>query len=107
MQVTIKDIAKEANVSRGTVDRALNERGGVNPDVAARIKSIASEMGYKPNTIAKALATRSNPVRIGAVINSIGNPFFDKVLEGMNSAYESLSDYGISTIDDLRDFYLQ
>ena len=96
MQVTIKDIAKEANVSRGTVDRALNDRGGVNPDVAARIKSIASDLGYKPNTIAKALATRSNPVRIGAVINSIGNPFFDKVLEGMNSAYESLSDYGIN-----------
>ena len=45
MQVTIKDIAKEANVSRGTVDRALNDRGGVNPDVAARIKSIASELG--------------------------------------------------------------
>ena len=95
MPVTIKDIAKAANVSRGTVDRALNDRGGVNPDVAARIKSLASEMGYKPNTIAKALATRSNPVRIGVVINSLGNPFFDKVLDGMNSEFESLSDYGI------------
>ena len=95
MPVTIKDIAKAANVSRGTVDRALNDRDGVNPDVAARIKSLASEMGYKPNTIAKALATRSNPVRIGVVINSLGNPFFDKVLEGMNSEFESLSDYGI------------
>jgi LacI family transcriptional regulator len=96
MPVTIKDIAKAANVSRGTVDRALNDRGGVNPDVAVRIKKIASEMGYKPNTIAKALATHSNPVRIGVVINSVGNPFFDKVLDGINSAQESLSDFGIS-----------
>ena len=46
MPTTIKDIAKAANVSRGTVDRALNDRGGVNPDVAARIKTLASEMGF-------------------------------------------------------------
>ena len=59
MPVTIKDIAKAANVSRGTVDRALNNRDGVNSDVAARIKALAEDMGYKPNTIAKALATRS------------------------------------------------
>lgn len=98
MPATIKDIAKAANVSRGTVDRALNDRGGVNPDVSARIKSIAAEMGYKPNTIAKALATHAKPIRIGAVINSLGNPFFDKVLEGINAAKESLHDYGI-TID--------
>ena len=97
MPVTIKDIAKAANVSRGTVDRALNDRDGVNPDVAAHIKQLASEMGYKPNTIAKALATRSNPVRIGVVINSLGNPFFDKVLEGINSEFENLTDYGIQT----------
>ena len=96
MPVTIKDIAKAANVSRGTVDRALNDRGGVNPDVAARIKSIAADMGYKPNTIAKALATRSNPVRLGVILNSIGNPFWDKVIDGINSAYDNLSDFGIS-----------
>ncbi|MBQ4513834.1 MAG: LacI family DNA-binding transcriptional regulator [Anaerolineaceae bacterium] len=96
MPVTIKDIAKAANVSRGTVDRALNDRGGVNPDVSARIKTIAAEMGYKPNTIAKALATHAKPIRLGAVINSLGNPFFDKVLEGIHAAVESLHDYGIS-----------
>ena len=96
MPVTIKDIAKAANVSRGTVDRALNDRGGVNPDVSARIKALASEMGYKPNTIAKALATHTKPVRIGVIINSLGNPFFDQVLDGIESAVESLHDYGIS-----------
>jgi len=96
MTVTIKDIAKAANVSRGTVDRALNDRGGVNPDVAARIKSLASEMGYKPNSIAQALATHAKPIRIGIIINSLGNPFFDKVQEGIEAARKSLEDYGIS-----------
>ena len=96
MPVTIKDIAKAANVSRGTVDRALNDRGGVNPDVAAHIKSIAAELGYKPNTIAKALATHAKPIRLGVVINSLGNPFFDKVLDGIQNAQDNLCDFGIS-----------
>ncbi|MBR6090942.1 MAG: LacI family DNA-binding transcriptional regulator [Anaerolineaceae bacterium] len=95
MPVTIKDIAKAANVSRGTVDRALNDRDGVNSEVAAQIKAIAAEMGYKPNTIAKALATQGRPLRIGVLLNSLGNPFFDKVLEGIHSEKESLSDFGI------------
>ena len=96
MPVTIKDIAKAANVSRGTVDRALNDRGGVNPDVAAQIKAIASELGYKPNTIAKALATHAKPIRLGVVLNSIGNPFFDKVLDGIHDAQDHLRDFGVS-----------
>lgn len=96
MPATIKDIAKAANVSRGTVDRALNDRGGVNPDVAAQIKAIAAELGYKPNTIAKALATHAKPIRLGVVINSLGNPFFDKVLDGIQNAQDNLCDFGIS-----------
>ena len=95
MPVTIKDIAKAANVSRGTVDRALNGRGGVNPEVAAQIKTIAAELGYKPNTIAKALANHSKPLRIGILFNSLGNPFFDKVFEGIDDARENLADFGI------------
>ena len=96
MPVTIKDIAKAANVSRGTVDRALHGREGVNPEVAAQIRSIAEELGYNPNTIAKALATHSRPVRLGVLLNSVGNPFFDKVIDGINGGREALIDYGIN-----------
>ena len=96
MPVTIKDIAKAANVSRGTVDRALHGRDGVNPDVAEKIKAPAEELGYKPNTIAKALASRSKPIRMGVLLNSIGNPFFDKVIEGVNASIESLYDFGVT-----------
>ena len=96
MPVTIKDIAKAANVSRGTVDRALHGRDGVNPDVAEKIKAIAEELGYKPNTIAKALATHAKPIRLGVLLNSLGNPFFDKVIDGIKGGREALIDYGIT-----------
>ena len=47
MAGTIKEIAEKAGVSRGTVDRALNNRGRVNPEVAERIFEIAREMNYQ------------------------------------------------------------
>ena len=46
MSVTIQQIAEKAGVSRGTVDRALNNRGRINPEVAEMVKRTAEEMGY-------------------------------------------------------------
>ena len=46
MAVTIQQIAERAGVSRGTVDRALNHRGRINPEVAEKICRLADEMGY-------------------------------------------------------------
>ena len=48
MAVTIQQIADKAGVSRGTVDRALHNRGRINPQVAERIWELADEMGYVP-----------------------------------------------------------
>lgn len=96
MASTIKEIAKLANVSRGTVDRALNNRPGVNSEVAQRIKEIAKAMDYKPNSIAKALASRNRQFVIGVLINSIGNPFFDEVLRGIHAAEKEIADFGFT-----------
>ena len=49
----IADIAK---VSRGTVDRALHGRGGINEATRERILQIARQIGYKPNLAARALS---------------------------------------------------
>ena len=43
---TIKEIAALAGVSRGTVDRVLNDRGAVNPETAEKIRKIAKELDY-------------------------------------------------------------
>ncbi len=96
MAVTIKDIAKVAGVSRGTVDRALNNRPGVNPDVAAHIRQIAQDMGFEPSKAGRILAICKQNIKIGCLLPSMGNDFFDKVIAGIRAAEAELSDYNIS-----------
>ena len=57
---TIKDIAKEANVSSGTVDRVLHNRGGVSKKTSERIKDILKKKNFKINQIASSLAMKKH-----------------------------------------------
>ena len=57
---TIKQIAEKAGVSRGTVDRVLNNRSGVNEETARKVLEIAKLLNYKPNKAGKALAAQKN-----------------------------------------------
>ena len=78
--VTIKEIARLAEVSRGTVDRVLNNREGVSEETAERVRRIADELGYKPNKVGMALAAQKNKFIIGIIVFSRKNPFFDQVI---------------------------
>lgn len=94
MSITAKEIAKLAGVSRGTVDRALKDRPGINVETKKRILDIAVKYDYKPNIIGKALVYSGKTVEVQVVLNSIGNPFFDDVKAGISSAAEEFSNYG-------------
>ena len=61
---TIREIAKLAGVSIGTVDRALNNRGRIDPEVEQKILDIAKSLNYKPDKIAKSLAIRKKKFKI-------------------------------------------
>lgn len=95
---TIKEIADLAGVSRGTVDRVLNNRGEVNAETAARIMEIVKALDYRPNKAGLALAVRKRRYRIGVILFSENNPFFDEVMEGVCKKAQELEDYGVSTI---------
>ena len=69
MGVTLKQIAELAGVSVGTVDRALHDRGRVDPKVAQRIKLIAKELDYRPNTVAKSLSSRRRNLKITVIFH--------------------------------------
>ncbi|MFB9054196.1 substrate-binding domain-containing protein [Formosa undariae] len=57
--IRIKDIAKEANVSEGTVDRVLHNRGGVSSKTEAKIRKILERRNYSINPVASALAMKN------------------------------------------------
>ena len=98
MAVTIKQIAEVAQVSRGTVDRALNHRPGVKAEVAARVRRIADDLGYKPDVAARSLASkRYVRKKIGILLCSEGNPFFEDVLQGINNARQELNHLGVES----------
>ena len=65
MGVTLQQIAEAAGVSRGTVDRALNDRGRIKPEVAEKIKKIAEEMGYRPNRAGRAVCSDWGDITVG------------------------------------------
>lgn len=96
MPITIKEIAKLAGVSRGTVDRVLNNRPGASAQAIDIVQKIINEYGYTPNKAGKVLATNKNPITIGVALNSIGNPFFDEVKNGIEDAYFELKDFGLN-----------
>ena len=98
MAVTIKEIAEYANVSRGTVDRALHGRGGIRPEVEKRIRAIADSMGYKPNSAAKALSNLKKKLNIGLLLPSIHNPFFADLIQGAQEAQRALADHGVELL---------
>ena len=89
---TIKEIAALAGVSRGTVDRVLNNRGSVNPDTADKIREIARALEYKPNIAGLVLAAQKRKIKLGVVLFSADNPFFIDVEEGFWKKPRSLPD---------------
>ena len=84
MAVTLQQIAEAAGVSRGTVDRALNNRGRIRPEVEERIKRIAREMGYQPSRAGRALAMAKRKIRIGVILQYMETPFMQQVLKGVS-----------------------
>ncbi len=97
MAVTIQQIAEAAGVSRGTVDRALNNRGRINPEVSKRIKKIAEEMGYIPKS-RKRSAAQKGRTRIGVVTQLARSSFMLEINRGIRQAAEELTEKGIELI---------
>ena len=94
--VTIRDVARVADVHPGTVSRALNEetRALVNPETAERVLRAAEQLGYRPNRIARGLKT-SRSHTIGVLIPDITNPLFPPILRGIE---DRLDDAGYTSL---------
>jgi DNA-binding LacI/PurR family transcriptional regulator len=80
--VSIKDIARAAQVSHSTVSRALRDSPLVNAETRALIQKIAAEQGYTVSAVARSLVTRRTNT-LGVVVTSIADPFVGEVVGGI------------------------
>jgi LacI family transcriptional regulator/LacI family repressor for deo operon, udp, cdd, tsx, nupC, and nupG len=87
-RVSIKDIARVADVSYSTVSRALNNSSRISEDTRERIQRLALEMGYTPNAVAQSLQTRRTGT-IGLVVTSLDDPFFPNIVKGVEAIARS------------------
>ena len=77
----IHTVAKRANVSIATVSRAVNRIPTVNPKLAKRVWDAVHELGYFPNTQARALGSGRSGL-FGLIVSEITNPFFPELIQG-------------------------
>jgi LacI family transcriptional regulator len=99
----IREIARRAKVSTATVSRALNRVPTVDPQLARRVWRVADDLGYYPNTQARALVSGKSRI-FGLLVSEITNPFFPEIVQ----TFEELAvqnDYEIlltSTVHDTK-----
>ncbi|ATL49266.1 transcriptional regulator [Chitinophaga caeni] len=95
-QVGVKEIAKRANVSIGTVDRVLNNRTGVAVKTREKILKIIKDLDYQPNMMARRLASKRTwklAVLIPAASGETG--YWDAPLNGIRQAAAEVRDFGV------------
>ena len=95
---TIKEIAELSGVSRGTVDRVLNNRGSVSAKTAEKVLEIAKALDYRPNKAGLTLAAQKKRLRLGVILFGNSNPFFDEVMKGVRYQEERLACYNCSIL---------
>lgn len=91
---TIKDVAKEARVSAGTVSRVTSNNPTVDPQIRARVQAAIKKLGYRPSAAAQSMRTAASKL-IGCIVSDFSNPLYSAVLR---TAEPVLSDSGYTLI---------
>jgi len=97
MKVTIKEVAKEANVSTSTVSRVISDSPQISERTKEQVREVINKLKYKPNAIARSLANSKSRI-IGVVLPNesqdlITNPFFIQAMKGMSGYAQSKKYY--------------
>jgi LacI family transcriptional regulator len=85
VEISLRDIAKQAGVSVGTASNVLNRPGIVAPETAKRVLQVIEDMGYNPNGYVKNMSVGHSRT-LGLVVPNVSNPFFAEVARGVEDA---------------------
>lgn len=92
-RITVKDLAKELNVSLGTINKVLNNKIGVGDETRKKVLQTAERMGYQMNRVAQSLAR--NIINIGIIIPVVWPEYYGYLKIGLDHELERLRDYNI------------
>ena len=82
MNITIYDVAREANVSMATVSRVVNGNPNVKPATRKKVNEVIERLGYRPNAVARGLASKKTTT-VGVVIPDISSMFYAELARGI------------------------
>ena len=82
-QVRLSDIAERLGLSKMSVSKALRNQPDISEETRMRVKSMAEEMGYVPNLVARSLSSKRSKT-LGVVLPKIAHSFFAPVLDGIH-----------------------
>lgn len=102
-RITIKDIARLADVSVATVSLVLNGKPGISKDTKYRVLRVAKELNYTPNLVARSLVSRQSDA-VALLITNTKNPIFPEIGVGVDEIlkHTGLSLNIISSFDDVK-----
>lgn len=90
--ITIRDVARLAGVSVATVSRVLNNSALVSPETRENVMQAVSQLGYRPNANAQALATQVSDT-IGVVVMDVSDPFFGALVKAVDTVAQQHNKY--------------
>lgn len=82
VNITIYDVAREANVSMATVSRVVNGNPNVKPATRKKVVEVIERLGYRPNAVARGLASKKTTT-VGVIIPDIASTFFADLARGI------------------------